>query len=175
MTNRSRSLALAASAALLLALSACSAGGASGAGRAVGGPSISDAAATADPSPSGPAGHADVFSLHPGDCLIDSGDTEVSELPVLDCSAPHDFEAFAEFDLAGAGYPGDEAVSAEAHSNCTAAFDPYVGIAYDASKLDVRFLAPTEESWSELDDRTVVCLVFDPSGPLTGSVQNARI
>jgi hypothetical protein len=168
MTIRSLPLSLALGAVLLLSLSACAGGGAGG--RAAGGePPAPTATST------GPEGHADVFSLHPGDCMNDSDDTEVSELPVVDCTSPHDFEAFSEFDLAGTDYPGDDAVSEEAHGTCADEFEPFVGIAYDSSKLDVRFLAPTEESWSELDDRTVVCLLFDPAGPLTGSAAGTGI
>jgi hypothetical protein len=107
--------------------------------------------------------------------MNDSGGSEVSELPLVDCAGPHDFEAFAEFALTGSGYPGDDAVSEEAHATCTEKFQPFVGIAYEVSMFDVNFLAPTEESWNDRDDRTVVCLLFDPAGPSTGSAAEARI
>jgi hypothetical protein len=37
--------------------------------------------------------------------------------------------------------------------------------------LYITWLAPTEESWDELDDREIVCMVASDNGNLTGSMR----
>jgi hypothetical protein len=45
---------------------------------------------------------------------------------------------------------------------CRAAFERYVGVAYDESDLDLDFWTADEEGWSS-GVRTLVCFVYDPS------------
>ncbi|MFB2581762.1 septum formation family protein [Herbiconiux sp. P15] len=118
----------------------------------------------------------DVFTLAVGDCINDtSGDdvTEVSEVPTVDCAAEHDLEVYAEFEIAGDEFPGDDAVTAEADEKCLAEFEPFVGIAYDSSIYGFTYFTPTEASWTEGDDRLVSCLIGDPNGKTTGSLAGA--
>ncbi|MCS5716347.1 septum formation family protein [Herbiconiux sp. CPCC 205716] len=168
MTNRSLPLALAAAAtAIVLSLTGCAGGGTSDPTRAVGDPGSSHSAP--------PGVKTDVFTVEPGDCVDDTDDENVTELPVVDCAGPHDFEAFTSFEFDPGEYPGDDAVHSHAQEACAAAMGEFVGLSYDDSTLDVQYLTPTEDSWNGLDDRTVVCLVYDPAGKLTGTVENAAI
>jgi hypothetical protein len=48
-----------------------------------------------------------------------------------------------------------------------------VGMSYDQSALEVTWLEPTEESW-EAGDRELVCLITDPAGQTTGSLEGAN-
>jgi hypothetical protein len=119
--------------------------------------------------PAGPlegslAGVGDAFALPGvGDCL----DTDARQ---VDCAGEHDSEIFLVADLEGDGYPGDEAVDDGALRLCLESFAAYVGVDYEESVLDFFYVTPVEPSW-EHGDRTVLCAVFDPAGPLTGSVQ----
>jgi hypothetical protein len=104
-----------------------------------------------------------------GTCVDFGG---ASALAPVDCAEPHDAELYEVFDLDGGTaepYPGQEAVVAEAERRCGDLFGEYVGRPYADSALDVVFLVPTRRTWDQ-GDRTVLCLVEDPSAPLVGSV-----
>lgn len=110
------------------------------------------------------AGVGDAFALPGvGACL----DVDARQ---VDCAAEHDSEIFLITDLVGDEYPGDAAVDDEALRLCIDSFAEYVGVDYEDSVLDFFYITPVEPSW-EFGDRTVQCAVFDPAGPLTGSVQ----
>ena len=49
-------------------------------------------------------------------------------------------------------------------------FADYVGIGFDASRLEMFYLYPSEETWGR-GDRQIACIVTAPAGgELTGSV-----
>jgi len=119
-----------------------------------------------------------VFELAVGDCF-DDGDMalgeleEVGDVPLVDCSAPHDNEVYAVVTVDGEVFPGEEAIQAQADEVCFEAFDPFVGLHYESSALDFGWLVPTADSW-ELGDRVVACFVYrldlaKVSGTLEGS------
>jgi hypothetical protein len=112
----------------------------------------------------------DVFTLSVGQCLNDSSGTEVTEVPIVDCANEHDFEVYDDFELTGDDFPGDEAINAQAEEQCLAAFEPFIGIAYDASVYGYTYFTPTEGSWTDGGDRLVSCIVGDPDGKVTGSL-----
>jgi hypothetical protein len=92
---------------------------------------------------------------------------------VVDCVTPHQGELYHHdaIDAAvGAPYPGDAAVGREASLRCQAAFEPYVGLDYDGSRLDYVYFYPSPETWAE-GDRGVHCVLFAGVGEfLTGSL-----
>ncbi|TDE08100.1 septum formation family protein [Jiangella asiatica] len=119
------------------------------------------------------ADDADVFEVRVGDCLGDFGDSaEVSEVALAPCDDEHAQQAYAVSELSDGDFPGDEAFRAEADEVCVAEFETFVGVPYAESELDYTWLQPTEESW-EQGDRELVCLVYDPAGPVTGSLEGA--
>jgi hypothetical protein len=99
------------------------------------------------------------------------------QVTVVDCGQPHDAELYAVVDVADVGlagapgdaYPGREAVIDVAEDTCADRFGAHVGRAHAESSLDASFLVPTDATWS-IGDRTIACLVEDPSGPLVGIV-----
>ena len=131
-------------------------------------------------------GTTDVLTLAEGDCLNDetgmsdpdpssTGDdsVEVSEVPTVPCSEPHDFEVYSNVILDDADeYPGDESITSQADSACYDAFADFAGIGYDESALGLTYYSPTSGSWAS-GDRTVNCLITDPSGQTTGSLAGA--
>lgn len=123
-------------------------------------------------------GSVDAFEMQVGDCFDDSysfGD-EVSNLPGIPCSEPHDNETFAVFDLSLTSYPDNEDAMAEiAHDSCVERFDSFVGRDYQSSALDIVTLYPTHNSWSQ-NDREVVCAVYDmEENKLVGSVKGSGL
>src|SRR5688572_21476657 len=118
-------------------------------------------------------GQADVFALRVGDCINEVSEELVSEVPVVPCDQPHDEEVYFDFTLTGDEFPGDDAVQTEADARCAAEFDAFVGLAYDSSTLDFYAFRPSEESWTQLDDRAVSCMIYDPAGQVTGTLAGA--
>jgi hypothetical protein len=119
-----------------------------------------------------------VFELAVGDCFDDGdlvlGDIEeVGEVPLVECSQPHDNEVYAVITVDGEVFPGEQAIQAGADEVCLDAFDPFVGLDYDSSALDFGWLVPTADSW-DMGDRVVACFVYrldlaKVSGSLEGS------
>lgn len=114
----------------------------------------------------------DVFAVKVGDCLAASGEGEVSEVPITPCDQPHESEAFHAFEVEGDEFPGGEALETEAAA-CQEEFATYIGKPYQESTLEVTYFSPTQESWEQLDDREILCLVYDPEGDTTGSLKGS--
>jgi hypothetical protein len=112
--------------------------------------------------------------LRRGDCIESFPDDPVEGLPVVPCGQPHDEEVIAARDLGPGPWPGDPAtVDARANKICTQEFASYVGIPHDQSRYDLSWYPPVKESW-ELGDRSVQCVVSDPSGKTAGTLRGAR-
>lgn len=125
------------------------------------------------------SGQVSVFDLSEGDCwnnVPDEGQ-ETETVDAVPCTEPHESEVFAVFDVdLGEEWPGIDAVTAEAETQCVQRFEGFVGLTYDQSVLNLFYFNPIEESWNQLDDREVVCVVLDPTAPAgqtTGSLQGA--
>lgn len=119
------------------------------------------------------SGDLDVFKLAVGDCFNDSGSTMVSEIPVVPCSDPHDYEVYYEVEMAPGDFPGDDAITTQAEADCTAQFATFIGLPYDQSSLYFSYLTPTQQSWDDADDRLIQCIVADQEAQTTGSLAGA--
>lgn len=126
------------------------------------------------------AGNLSSFDMRVGDCFDDAeslydGD-EVSSIPAVPCSESHDNEVYAVFDIAEDGFPGDEAVFDLASEGCLERFDHFVGRDYESSSLDFFAMYPTRESWDRMNDREVVCALYDINlAKLEGSVKGLAL
>lgn len=120
-------------------------------------------------------GQQSVFSLPVGTCFDDQADGEISSVPEVDCSEPHDNEVFALIEYTDAEtYPGTDQMSTIANELCLAQFEGYVGLNFESSALDVFPIFPTEESWNEDDDREIICALYNADlSKLTGSMEVA--
>lgn len=115
-----------------------------------------------------------VFTLEVGTCFDDTDETEVSSVPEVDCSEPHDNEVFAVFDYTQSDtFPGSEAMNDAAQELCIAQFEAYVGLSYPESALEVFPITPTQGSWDS-GDREIICALYNLDlSKLTGSMQGA--
>ncbi|MGV2983926.1 septum formation family protein [Microbacterium sp. AGC85] len=105
----------------------------------------------------------DIFSLKVGDCMPASDTSgEITDADVVPCSEPHADEVFFEFDLPEGDLPTDEEITAEVEAQCVPAFSEFVGIDYYDSALDFWWLTPTEQTWTQADDRLVQCVIYEP-------------
>jgi len=119
------------------------------------------------------AGSVDAFEVRVGDCFDDGAfeSTEVSELPGVPCTEPHDNEIYATFDLTGEKWLGDERVQELAFQGCFSRFADAIGQSYEESKYDYTAIYPSEGSWKRVNDREVVCVGYDMRyEKLTGSI-----
>ena len=122
-------------------------------------------------------GNVDAFQIRVGDCFNDIGsfDEEVTDLPGVPCSDPHDNETYAVLDLTITTYPEAGGMAELAHNTCLQHFDAFVGRDYESSSLDIMTLFPTTESWAQ-DDREVICAVYDMNAvKLVGSAKGQQL
>lgn len=118
-------------------------------------------------------GKTSAFELEVGQCF-NTGDVEgVAEVALLDCATAHDAEVFHLQDIPGDDFPGDVAVRQFADEACNAAFQGYVGSAYEGSRLLISYLFPTAQTWAE-GDHEVVCLLGGGDSQLTGSMKDSK-
>ncbi|MGL5857650.1 MAG: DUF4190 domain-containing protein [Angustibacter sp.] len=118
------------------------------------------------------------FSLAVGDCVNGLGgtgglgeDSEFSDLPSVPCSAPHEGEVFATFDLPSGSFPGRDSVSAVADEGCEDRLGGYAPHVRDDPDFGISTLFPSALSWIG-GDREVVCLVVSSNGRTTGSLRD---
>ena len=94
------------------------------------------------------------------------------------CTEAHDVEVAAVLEHpAGPGidFPGEAAVDGYATDQCLLRFEEYVGAPYEASSLDVAFVAPGEDGW-DAGDRRIACVLYHVDfAPLTGSVRGTGL
>lgn len=118
-------------------------------------------------------GTVDAFNMQVGDCFNDTGsyDAEITSVPGVPCSEPHDNEAFAVFDLSLPEYPSEEAMGEIAYNSCVERFEAFVGRDYESSSLEVTTMYPTQGSWDQ-DDREIVCAIYSmDTNQLVGSAK----
>ena len=104
------------------------------------------------------------------------GALDPAAIDALPCSQPHDVEVAAVFEhpaAPGADFPGADAVDGYATDQCLLRFEAYVGTPYEASSLDVAFVAPGEDGW-DAGDRRIACVLYHvdfepPTAPVRGS------
>ena len=123
-------------------------------------------------------GDLGAFRIRVGDCMGGGLGDLVESVDGVPCDQLHEFEVYHAFNVPeGAdGYPGDAAIEDAAFTGCYDAFAPFVGETYEQSLYGINTLAPTEESWDELDDREVLCLIgFYDGSKKTGSARGTGI
>lgn len=112
-----------------------------------------------------------------GECTNDSLTGSISEIETVDCDEVHTAEAYAQFDLEGDDFPGADEVQTLAFEGCVGdRFEDYVGISYEESIFDIGVIPPSEQSWNDGDDRTVICVInaTTDGSELEGSAEGAN-
>ena len=111
-------------------------------------------------------GEIGVFAVQEGDCISWPTDSEsVAAFDGVSCDEPHDGEIYELFDITGFDdFPGDDLVSEQADQGCFDAFEPFVGIAFVESEFFFTRFVPTQETWDDLDDREVICIITPAQG-----------
>jgi hypothetical protein len=97
-----------------------------------------------------------VFSLGVGDCFTSVTDTEISDVPIVDCSEPHEHEVFAVWNVTGGSLPSTDAMEA----GCVERFDAAIGTPFAESDIYSAAITPTQGSF-DAGDREVICYSFE--------------
>jgi hypothetical protein len=118
-------------------------------------------------------GDTDVFTLAEGDCIDDesTAEGEISDVPTVPCDDPHTWEVYKNVTMTDDEYPGQSGAEDIADEQCHAAFEAFVGVAYEDSAHEYNYYLPTSDSWA-MGDRTINCLVGGVE-QTTGSLQDA--
>jgi hypothetical protein len=122
------------------------------------------------------AGEVGAFRIQLGDCIATiPPDGAFDSVDAVPCSRPHGAEVYAAFMIRSdddAAWPGETAVNTDANDGCYQRFTPFVGLAYEQSAYDFFSITPTQQSWEEIDDREVLCMIAPLDGSLsTGSAE----
>jgi hypothetical protein len=104
----------------------------------------------------GCSGEGNVFSLGVGDCFTSITDTEISDVPIVDCSEPHEHEVFAVWDVTGDSLPSQTAME----QGCIDRFEAAIGTPFLESDIYSAPITPTDGSF-EAGDREVICYTFE--------------
>jgi hypothetical protein len=126
------------------------------------------------------AGDVDAFEIRLGDCFNDASSVgesvEIASIAGVPCTEPHDNEVYALVNLTQSSFPGDAAMETIAFEACLEKFESFVGKDYESSQLDIFPIYPTRQSWNELNDREVVCALYDLDlKKLAGSMRGSRV
>lgn len=99
-----------------------------------------------------------VFELGVGDCFDDEGSfsDEVSEVPIVECTDPHDNEVYAVHEMTDTAFPGFDSTGDRADGLCLADFEL---LQHENLELDFGRLIPTDQSWAN-GDREIICFVY---------------
>jgi hypothetical protein len=134
-----------------------------------------------------------VFAVQPGQCFAapTSVKVQLSTLKETPCTKPHTQEAYAvvKYESSGGGapsvastgvtlgtsYPGGDVLTTFAQGVCAQRYGPYVGVDYLDSKLFFTYLLPSARSWTQADDRNVICFVTTTGATLTSSVKGSKL
>jgi len=116
-----------------------------------------------------------INELRVGDCF-DPKDLDVEEANEVDvrrCDENHQFEMMFTGPMQDGGYPTEAQFEDFVGASCLPAFDEYVGVAYEASRLEVYWYFPVEGAWGD-GDRLIQCAVYDPlDSQIVGSLRGA--
>ena len=113
--------------------------------------------------------------LQVGDCFSysNSSSTQVGDVEVVDCSAPHLYEVYNNYQITQSTFPDTSTMESEQRTACYDTFETYVGTSYDRSQYDATTLTPTEASWAQ-GDHTITCILKTKDGSeITGSLKGA--
>lgn len=116
----------------------------------------------------------DVFSLKVGDCMMASESGLIEDVDVVPCGEAHDEEVYYEIKMDDGDF--DSTAVDDASQECIGdAFTSFIGVAYDSSSLEVYPITPTQDTWDQLNDRIIQCVVYNPAGQTTGSLSGTGL
>ena len=119
----------------------------------------------------------DAFNIRAGDCFNMPDGVEVESVAAAPCTEPHDSQAFRLFDITGFdALPTATEMEDIVIDGCLGDyFTNFVGVPYQESVLELTWFEPTEDTWSKLDDREIVCIVTNRAEVMTSDAEGSNI
>jgi hypothetical protein len=121
-------------------------------------------------------GDLTAVDLRVGDCfdVKDPAADLVDNVIARPCTQEHQYEMFYTGSMPEGDYPPHSVFEVFMNSNCLPAYLGYVGNDYETSTLNVYWLSPSADGWSQ-GDRSIQCAVYDPDADrLTGTLKGAK-
>ena len=116
-----------------------------------------------------------IADLKVGDCF-DQKDPDAEQADEVDarrCDQSHQFEMVSIGSMRDGAYPTEIEFENFVGEVCLPAFDEYVGLAYEDSRLEVYWYYPLEDGWNE-GDHLIQCAIYDPlESDIVGSLRGA--
>ena len=114
--------------------------------------------------------------LQVGDCFSfnnNDSETQVGDVEVVDCSAPHLYEVYSNYQIPQSTFPDENTMKSEQYTACHDTFETYVGTPHDQSQYGASALTPSEDSWDQ-GDHAITCILMAKDGSqITGSLKGA--
>jgi len=117
----------------------------------------------------------DPFDLLVGTCFnqytyLDRNDLPAQLTTAIGCNRPHNGQVYAILihnAPPGAPYPGEETVNGWGQDQCLEQFEPFVGLEYVKSELEIGMIIPSRSDWEGEDNRRgISCFVHSWRGLL---------
>ncbi len=116
--------------------------------------------------------------LEAGDCVLDEEALDRADIETVDCGEEHVFELIGASDLdVEDEYPGRTELASTGQERCQGQlFEDYVGVPFvESADVFVTAIPPTEETWNDADDRTILCFAHtEDRTATTGSVEGSE-
>ena len=127
----------------------------------------------------------DPFDLFVGTCFnqytyLDRNDLPAQLTTAIGCTRPHNGQVYAILvheAPPGIPYPGEESVTRWGQDRCFEQFEPFVGLAYVRSRLEIGMITPSRTDWEGEDNRRrISCFVYSYDGLLiVGDMQGISL
>lgn len=102
------------------------------------------------------------YGLEAGDCLDDISNADFLQL--APCALPHSVEVFEILEMDPGPFPGEAKIENLAINHCFERYDATYQNSASITDTPFDYVAPTERTWTSLDDRAVVCLAYVDAG-----------
>ena len=121
-------------------------------------------------------GDLSIMDVTVGDCFDSEDSEEIDSVQARRCDEPHEYEMFHIATWIGSDtYPTDEEMIDFVIEACVPVFGTYVGLPYEASRLDLMHTYPVAEGWDD-GDREFRCALYDPADTeLTQTLRNSGL
>lgn len=114
------------------------------------------------------------FEIKTGDCLDSLTQGTTGQVVLVPCSSPHYWQAYLTTSMSPGSYPGQSRIIEVGNQVCISAFTSFVGIPPTKSKYQFTFLYPNQDTWENVDDRAITCVVGKETGGITTSLKGVK-
>ncbi|MGI8664695.1 MAG: septum formation family protein [Jatrophihabitans sp.] len=115
------------------------------------------------------SGDISPYNVRIGDCIkLPKTTGNITSLPVVPCSQPHNAQAYADVTVPGTSYPGASTLLQQSLDRCQPLALKFLGSG--SRNLNLAALYPSSIKWS-LGNHTSHCLLFDENKDITGDIR----